>query len=383
MRFAFALLLALLAGCDPETSPTADVPTEPTRSVWITRWDYRTREDVARLVEQCADAGFDELLFQVRGNASTFYPSKLEPWADELGGADPGFDPLALALELAHARGLRLQAWVNVVPAWWGAVPPTDPTHVVNAHPEWLWYDAAGNRQPYSERFYISLNPCLPEVREHLVAVAEELLENYAVDGLHLDYIRFPNEPPATPKGLDYPRDARTQALFRSERGLGPDDDPAAWDEWRAAQVTQLVRELRAVQRRVRPAAQLTAAVGAEALSAAAHHQDWPRWIEEELVDTLYPMNYAGDEERFVARLDDWGPRRKKVSVRMGLHATSVAPAKLTERMAGARERFGGYALFGYLYLWDSRNTVIDVQSEARSKERAALREALLPLEGR
>ena len=67
----------------------------------------------------------------------------------------------------------------------------------------------------------------------------------------------------------------------------------------------------------------------------------------------------------------------------MGLHVTSAEPAVLRERMRDARERFGGYALFGYLYLWDSRNTVIDVQSEERSRERAALREALLPLDER
>lgn len=370
------LLFALLAG----TGAGQEAVPEATRSIWITRWDWRTAEDVERIVEQCAEAGFDELLFQVRGNASTFYPSKLEPWAAELGGADPGFDPLALALSLAHERGLALQAWFNVVPAWWGSEPPTDPAHVVNAHPEWLWYDASGARQPWSERFYVSLNPCLPEVRAHVVAVATELLERYPVDGLHLDYVRFPNEPPATPKGCDYPRDAKTLALYRAATGHAPDDDAAAWDAWRAAQVTQLVRELRAAQRKVRPEARLTAAVGADVAGAARHFQDWPKWIEEGFCDGLYPMNYAGEEARYAARVEAWAARAKDVRVRMGLHATTSEPATLRARMDDVHERFGGYALFGYLYLWDSRNTVIDVQTPERSRERAALRAALLPL---
>jgi uncharacterized lipoprotein YddW (UPF0748 family) len=375
-------ILALCAGAafsPPALSPRA----ESSRSIWITRWDYQTAEDVERLVEVCADAGFDELLFQVRGNASTFYPSKLEPWAAELGGADPGFDPLALALKHAHQRGLRLQAWVNVVPAWWGKGPPADAKHVVNVHPEWLWYDAKGTRQPYSERFYISLNPCLPEVRGYLVAVLEELLENYEVDGLHLDYIRFPNEPPATPKGLDYPRDPRTLELFRAARGANPDESPKAWDEWRSEQITILVREIRAMQKKVRPAAKLTAAVGCEPESAAAHFQDWPGWVDESQVDVLYPMNYTGDEQRFARRVASWKKRNDSVQVVMGLHATNSEPETLRARMRTSAEQFDGFALFGYLYLWDSRNKVIDTQSEKRSAERSALRKALLPLEAR
>ena len=375
-----SILLLLPLAC-AERPPPAAPPALPSRTIWITRWDYRTETDVRTVVENCHRAGFDELLFQVRGNATTFFPSTREPWAEELGGADPGFDPLALALELAHERGLSLQAWVNVVPAWWGDVPPVDPEHVVNRHPEWLWYDAEGERQPYSKRFYVSLNPCLPEVRAHLVLVLEELAQRYPVDGLHLDYIRFPNEPPATPPGVDYPRDARTLEPYRAAVGLAPDDDPEAWNRWRSEQLTLLVREIRAAVRSARPAARLSAAVGAEPEAAARHFQDWPRWIEEGLVDQLFPMNYTGDEERYRGRLAAWQQRRGSVRVSMGLSATSSEPAVLRRRIAECRESFGGVALFGYLYLWDSRNTVIDVQNEERSAERAALRGALLPLD--
>src|SRR5687767_13170041 len=75
------------------------------RALWITRFDYKTREDVVRAIENAKAAGFDTVLFQVRGNATAFYRSQLEPWAAELGGADPGFDPLEVAIEAAHERG--------------------------------------------------------------------------------------------------------------------------------------------------------------------------------------------------------------------------------------------------------------------------------------
>jgi len=81
------ILATLLVGCG--TTSTSGV-----RAVWVTRWDYETREDVSRIMEDCADAGFDTVLFQVRGNGTAFYDSAIEPWAEELGGKHPGFDPL-------------------------------------------------------------------------------------------------------------------------------------------------------------------------------------------------------------------------------------------------------------------------------------------------
>ena len=377
----FLRLLALcslpiwLAGCE-ERGPLE----APTRALWVTRWDYRTRADVERIVEEAHRAGFNELLFQVRGNATCFFPSNHEPWAEQFGFEDPGFDPLEVALVAAHERDMGLHAWVNVVPAWWGSEPPSSAEHVLNQHPEWLWYDEEGARQPLEERFYVSLNPCLPEVRRYLCDVLEELLERYAVDGLHLDYIRFPNE--LTERaGTDYPRDAKTLALFREACSGDPEVAPEAWDAWRTEQLTQLVRDLRAVQRRVRPAALLSAAVGSEPEAAARHFQDWPAWIEEGLVDALMPMNYAGEGTRFGERCDAWEGRRDRVRVVMGVHAES-APAELVKaRLSEVSGTFGGYALFGYLSLWDSANDVIDVQTPERSAERARLRSALLPLE--
>ena len=135
-----------------------------------------------------------------------FYPSKIEPWAEQFDYQDPGYDPLATALREAHARDMELHAWMNIMPAWRGTKPPTCPDQIYNTHPEWFWYDQHGNRQALS-RFYVSLNPCLPEVREYLVRVLEEVVANYPIDGIHMDYIRFPSEPPATPRGsgIDYP----------------------------------------------------------------------------------------------------------------------------------------------------------------------------------
>lgn len=350
------------------------------RAVWITRWDYRTADDVRQIVENCEDAGFDTLVFQVRGNATAFYRSSIEPWAEELGGSDPGYDPLGLAVELAHARGMALHAWVNVVPAAWDTTPPADPKHVWNTHPEWLWYDQHGARQGLSKGFYASLNPCLPEVRGYIVDVLREIATNYAIDGLHLDYIRFPNEPPAVPKdsGLDYPRDERTLALFRAEKGCHPDEDARAWQRWRTEQVTRLCREIRGMLDVAAPAAQLSAAVGSEPGNALHHHQDVEGWLAEGLLDLVFPMNYTADPALFAQRVDDWVARGRDARVVMGIMASGDARLRRDQvRQAGAA--IGDRAIFAYHCLFDSRNQVLGAQSEAASRERTALRNALVP----
>lgn len=378
-----ALFLGLLACSSAVQNGSQDKhlsETPSVRAIWITRWDYQTESDVRKIVQNCADAGFNNLLFQVRGNATTFFPSTHEPWAEQFNWQDPGFDPLQVAITEAHSRNMELHAWMNVVPAWWGAELPSDPNHVVNAHPEWLWYDQAGKRQPASENFYLSLNPCLPEVRTHITSVFREVAANYDVDGIHFDYIRFPNEPPAVLAGRDYPRDARTLKLFELETHVTPEQNPEAWNTWRADQVTGLLRELGQAIHQESPLVEISAAVGSEAHRAMEHFQDWETWIEEQLVDTLYPMNYTGDDELFSSRMATWLQHSQNVSVVMGLHANNSTPATLLERASSAETDLQGFAMFGYLYLWESANQIIDLQNTQRAEERTLLRQELLPL---
>ncbi len=93
---------------------------EPTRAIWVTRFDTKTAADVQGAIRNCADAGFNHVMFQARGHGVAHYRSALEPWADELGGVDPGYDPLDVACREAHALGMKLHAWINVMPSWRG-----------------------------------------------------------------------------------------------------------------------------------------------------------------------------------------------------------------------------------------------------------------------
>ena len=266
------------------------------------------------------------------------------------------------------------------MPSWWGTTPPVAQDHVYHTHPEWHWYDQRGQRQAFSKDFYVSLNPCLPEVRDHVVAVCEELVTRYELDGLHLDYIRFPQEPPATPvgSGSDWPRDARTLELYRAATGLAPDDDARAWDGWRTAQVTALVRAIRAMVDERAPRTALSAAVGSELSHAVeAYHQDAGAWIDEGLIDLVMPMNYTSDTELFAERMARWQGWTDRVEVVMGVMVKGETEVR-SEQLRLATRAFPRIAVFAYHDLWDSRNEVLTTQDDDATLERALRRVGLL-----
>ena len=277
---SLALVTTAFAHASCESPRRASDPKAPRRAMWVTRFDYLTVADVEKVVADCKLAGINTILFQVRGNATAFYKSSFEPWAEQFHFKDPGFDPLETAIRAAHANGIELHAWVNVMPAWWGTEKPTEPRQIYNTKPEWFWYDQKGERQPLAPKFYVSLNPCLPEVRKYLVDVLKDLAEHYAIDGLHLDYTRFPNDavPGVAPRpGIDFPRDKTTLSLFAKDTGKTPDKDAAAWNAWRAEQVTSLVRDIRAMLRAARPKAELSsgrAGAGERARASLPRRED-------------------------------------------------------------------------------------------------------------
>jgi uncharacterized lipoprotein YddW (UPF0748 family) len=173
----------LMAACASTPRITAPV----SRGIWVTRWNYLSanadgtrsvsRAQIHKVLRDCATAGFDTVFWQARGNGTVFYRSPLEPWAEELGFQDPGLDPLQVACEEAKALGIRLHAWVNVMPGWRGNTAPESPAQLYNSRPEWFLVNQRGERQPLRQGYYTALNPCLPEAAKTYLKRLEELTE--------------------------------------------------------------------------------------------------------------------------------------------------------------------------------------------------------------
>jgi uncharacterized lipoprotein YddW (UPF0748 family) len=325
MPIRVALLILLMA-----VPAFAATPEREIRALWVTRGEYRSAEDVDRIVADAAGLKFNVILFQVRGNGTVFYKSKIEPWAFELTsrdpkttGKDPGWDPLAVAVAAARRHGVELHAWVNVFPAWRSQrYAPKESGQLWWAHPEWFMHDAAGARMIARDGrvngkvkdWYTFLSPGVPEVQSYLADVCAEIVTNYDVDGLHYDYIRYPREITevkedfrARAKRLgNWSYDPVSMKRFTAETGVvKPDDDPDKWFEWRAAQVTATVKTIADRVRPIRDAGGkkkliVSAAVGADpADSKLGKGQDYLTWMEQGTVDGVFLMGYTDDLEKF------------------------------------------------------------------------------------
>lgn len=276
------------------SSPVAASP-PPLRGLWVPRWGLTDPGWVQRMVDDAAKAGFNALFVQVDGRGEAYYRSGLLPPAEGLGE----YDPLAAILTQAHARNLAVHAWINAFTVGLPARRPASAAHVVNAHPEWITHDATGRSlldwpDDKAQRNLVGyfLDPGLPAVQDFVVAVVGEVAAKYPVDGIHLDYIRYP--------GSEMGYHPAVRAEFAARYGADPltlsDSSPlkAAWDDWRRQQVTTVLRRAAAVARLARPGVQVSAAVFPDLDEAIRlRYQDWPRWVLEGDLDFVIPMAYS------------------------------------------------------------------------------------------
>ncbi len=337
------------------------------RALWITRWDYSSVRDVETLVENAAGAGFNILLFQVRGTADAFYDSRIEPWAARLTGTlggSPGWDPLQVAVDAAHGRGLQVHAYINTYPVWAGVErPPRDcsPEHlywtlstrywdVDEAYPSGAWRVYDSSHQPMLLNVgYLYATPAIPDVDERLVVVAKDILSRYAVDGVHLDLVRYP--------GPAYSYDPTTEAAL-ADSGV-----PRA--DWQRQRVTQLVSRVYSEAVLPHSGVWLSAAVwpiyknhwGWTASEGYGdYYQDSQGWMKSGVIDAILPMIYPVDvsatpdaftTDHFSVLTSDFLANDGARHVLLGISAQYHSFHEIADRIAIARDLGApGHAIF-------------------------------------
>ncbi len=325
------------------------------RLLWVTRWDYRTADDIAKITYNAASARFTDILFQVRGEGTVFFRSDVEPWAWELTGKnassvgqDPGWDPLATMIAEGHKYGLRVHAYMNVLPGWaQKTAPPASSRQLLARHPDWFMVDRQG--KPMRGNWYRFLDPGRPEVVEHLSALFGEVATQYAVDGIHLDYIRFPFE-----EG-DYSYAPPVVSAFKQAFGGTPQSKPEQWQQYRCGQITQAVRAIADAARKARPAIEISSAVIADPVKGRELGGQLPEeWLASGLIDAVAPMAYTKEMPRFDAYLERFGGEGVRGRVWPGIIADPAKNGLVTEQIKRAAEqKFGGVALFAYSNLFD------------------------------
>ena len=184
---SFLILFALTLGV------SAQSPKHEVRAVWLTTlqgldWPKTTspaqqQRDLIRILDQYQKANINTVLFQTRVRGTTVYPSAIEPWDPILTnrpGMSPGYDPLLFCINECHKRGMECHAWIVTIPI--GKANNYGCQQLRKKYPKRI--------VKIGEEYY--MNPELPETGDYIAGICREVAHRYDIDGIHLDYIRYP-----------------------------------------------------------------------------------------------------------------------------------------------------------------------------------------------
>ena len=351
------------------------------RALWVDGFHagIRSAEEVAQLVRDAKRANVNTLIVQVRRRGDALYAKSFEPSVEDP-AYDGKFDGLAAILDAAHAEGIQVHAWINAMPIWRDAPPPNDPRHVYNQHgpaqageTNWL------TRSPKGEtRFPVGyfLDPGHPGAAAYLLEVYLNIVRNYPVDGIHFDYIRYPETEERLERGAGVGYNETSLARFRraTRRTDTPSPDDNRFTEWRRQQVTQLVRRIYIEAKAINPRIKVSGAVIAwgrppqrerdflDMSPGQRIFQDWHGWLKEGILDLAIPMNYArGADPTVRGWFDGWIKFEKKyrhgrqLAVGIGAYLNSKESnlAQLGRvRQPEGKGRVNGMSFFSYASMY-------------------------------
>lgn len=323
---------------------TEYTPKYEIRAVWLTtlgRLDWPSRptnfdvsainkqkEELISILDKLKAANINTILLQTRIRATVIYPSAIEPWDECFTGTygrNPGYDPLAFAIEECHKRGMELHAWIVVMPvgSWnsYGCRVLRKKNSKILMHKDGQGY----------------MNPASPFVASYIASICKEITTNYDVDGIHLDYIR-------------YPEAYRYSSNRHSEK------------------ITAIVSAVRKAINTVKPWVKLSCAAigkysdlprkssnGWSAINTG--RQDAQEWLRNGLIDQIYPMIYFRNDD-FTPFALDWAENLYGKSMAGGLaaymlsdHNNNWTLSEIEHQMYLLRHINAGFAFFRTKYL--------------------------------
>ncbi|OGP95125.1 MAG: hypothetical protein A2Z19_03955 [Deltaproteobacteria bacterium RBG_16_54_18] len=367
---ALLLLFIVTGGCIMQKAALREG-----RGMWVVRFQLNSPPALDQVVDDARQEKFNLLFVQVNGRSDAYYRSPFVPRAESLAEQPDSFDPLDYVLQRGHDAGLQIHAWLNALYAWPYPPPyPLSPQHVVNSHPEWLIWDDEGrtlSQYTQNERVRESseglyLDPANPLVRDYILRVCREIVQEYDVDGIHLDFIRYPgsrwgyNQIPVETFIQRWGVDPRLLSVW--VRNPTPEKFIegklplhlrwqyyyySLWAEQKSGYITALVKDIRREVKSIRRGVIISAAVFPDPQVAYyLKGQDWHTWMEQGYLDLLVPMTYHGDPHRVMAEMAEAKKRAQGRLVYAGLGAWIKAPYEIAEEVEGLK----GIGMDGFTY---------------------------------
>jgi uncharacterized lipoprotein YddW (UPF0748 family) len=325
---------------------TSRSPRLEVRAFWD-RISAQNPEDIRRLLDEMEKNGINMLLPETLYDGASLFPSENVPQHEHFSG----WDPLEVLIKEGHRRGIEIHVWVE------NMFVGIKDSPLIRMHPEWLMQTRDGRTESTLEPGYRYFSWCRPEARQLILDYYKELARKYPdLDGLQLDYIRFPLSEPGT-EDWDYSEPCRR--AYQAATGVDPMDITpeqegawAKWSQWRENQVSEFVAEVRRELKAINPDLDISAAVFAPLEeSRESKYQNWGEWLAEGQLDFVCPMLYTFDSEEVEKRtreMIEMAGGRAEVIPGLGAYL-KIPPKDLLEQVRQARQAGApGVAVFSW-----------------------------------
>ena len=357
-------ILLILLFCSFQSVFSTEMPATEVRAVWLTTnygldWPRnRTSQELQKkeliaILDSLKRYNFNTVFFQVRARGEVFYISEIEPISSLIvpgKDRDTKFDPLAFAIEECHKRGMECHAWLVTYPLG-------NERHVRSLGSVCVTRRIPSITKKFKGEWF--LDPGNPRTDDYLLSIVNEIVRKYDIDGIHMDYIRYPDN-----------------------RGQFPDDDlyrvygkGKLRSDWRRDNITRFVTKLYDSVKEIKPWVQISSAplgryrtLNDRGRGWTAHetvYQDAVKWLELGKHDALYPMMYYKDD-LFYPYLDDWVSKNNNRILVPGLGAYQMVELKwslkdITDQINYARNnKAQGQAYFRTENLLSNTNGILD-----------------------
>ncbi len=339
----------LVTSLQGSTVASADVSEEnPMRALWL-RPKQTTKAQVEAVVEKIADAGINTIFLETVYDGYTIFPVEYD--ATYQRPLFNGFDVLQAYIDACHSRGIQLHCWVESFFIGMEYVDAGGP--VYKAHKDWLLTDNSGNNWEdtmYGKMYFF--NPAREECREWIVGLYEILVENYDIDGIQLDYVRYPQKT----SSVDWGYDEYTINKFIEEKGFDPTNaeegsyEAQVFVQFKQNQVTEFVKACSENLKAINPDLILS-------LSVYPFYQDGKNlfmqsaelWMSEGYGDLVVPMAYYENQIDSITKntINVAGGSEKNVVI--GISAQNGFTVDSLSRQANAvLDKGVGVAFFEY-----------------------------------
>lgn len=290
-------------------TPQAKAPEVEWRGVWVSRFEWakgngsEIRQRLATIMSALSQANANAVIFQVRGQGDTLYPSPMEPWSDSIPAEMRREDPVAIAIREAKRNGLEFHAWFNLLVVWQSKskAPPSDREHPFYrfANPNdparrlGVVHDTKGKPIIWGDSDYVWLTPGNPDVEAHARRVVMEFLMRYDVDGIHWD------DRTATPNGASH-----DPVSVRRFKGRGNPNGVRSMGEWQREQLGRMLTNIYVQATARKPSLLVSMSPfgindksrikGYDKYKDSIHDfgTDGVRWLRDGALDALMPQIY-------------------------------------------------------------------------------------------